>query len=117
MPEANPFLQLHDDLLYRIDERPHVALDRVAPGDPPAESSEGWVLTVDRQRIELPKPPPLPEPPVWEPLTLEPDWTGTTAGGDDVNALAPAYFDFRKSTIYGGTSEVQKTIIAKSVLG
>ena len=76
MPEANPFLQLHDDLLYRIDERPHVALDRVAPGDPPAESSEGWVLTVDRQRIELPKPPPLPEPPVWEPLTLEPGWTG-----------------------------------------
>ena len=76
MPEANPFLQLHDDLLHRIDERPHVALDRVAPGDPPAESSEGWVLTVDRQRIELPKPPPPPEPPVWEPLTLEPDWTG-----------------------------------------
>ena len=76
MPEANPFLQLHDDLLHRIAERPHVALDRVAPGDPPAESSEGWVLTVDRQRIELPKPPPPPEPPVWEPLTLEPGWTG-----------------------------------------
>lgn len=51
------------------------------------------------------------------PEALEPDWTGVTAGGDDLNALAPAYFDFRKSTIYGGTSEVQKTIIAKSVLG
>ena len=76
MPEANPFMQLHDDLLQRINERPHVALDRVAPGDPPAESSEGWVLTVDRQRIELPKPPPAPEPPVWEPLTLEPNWAG-----------------------------------------
>ena len=76
MPEANPFLQMHGDLLQRINERPHVALDRVAPGDPPAESSEGWVLTVDRQRIELPKPPPAPEPPVWEPLTLEPGWTG-----------------------------------------
>ena len=76
MQEANPFLQLHGDLLQRIRERPHVALDRVAPGDPPAESSEGWVLTVDRQRIELPKPPPAPEPPVWEPLTLEPAWTG-----------------------------------------
>ena len=76
MPETNLFLQMHDDLLQRIDTRPHVALDRVSPGDPPAESSEGWVLTVDRQRIELPKPPPPPEPPVWEPLTLEQAWSG-----------------------------------------
>ena len=76
MPEANPFLQMHGDLLQRINERPHVALDRVAPGDPPAESSEGWVLTVDRQRIELPKPPPAPEPPEWETLAVESGWSG-----------------------------------------
>lgn len=51
------------------------------------------------------------------PEALELGWSGETAGGEDINALAPAYFDFRKSTIYGGTSEVQKTIIAKSILG
>jgi alkylation response protein AidB-like acyl-CoA dehydrogenase len=51
------------------------------------------------------------------PEALEEGWQGATAGGNDVNALASSYFDFRKSTIYGGTSEVQKTIIAKSILG
>jgi alkylation response protein AidB-like acyl-CoA dehydrogenase len=31
--------------------------------------------------------------------------------------LAPAYFNFRKTTIYGGSSEVQRNIIAQMVLG
>lgn len=54
---------------------------------------------------------------VYLPEALEPGWNGETPAGVDVNALAPSYFDFRKTTIYGGTTEVQKTIIAKSVLG
>src|SRR6266404_1444028 len=47
---------------------------------------------------------------------LEPGYTGETAGGDHLNALAAQYFDLRKVSIYGGTSEVQKNIIAKSHL-
>jgi len=30
---------------------------------------------------------------------------------------APKYLNFRKVTIYGGTNEIQKNIIAKAVLG
>ncbi|CAM5187767.1 hypothetical protein OURE66S_03102 [Oligella ureolytica] len=32
-------------------------------------------------------------------------------------AASANYFDMRKTTIYGGTTEVQKTIIAKMLLG
>ncbi len=31
--------------------------------------------------------------------------------------LAPHYFNWRKSSIYGGSNEIQKNIIAKLVLG
>jgi alkylation response protein AidB-like acyl-CoA dehydrogenase len=30
---------------------------------------------------------------------------------------APNYFNFRKVSIYGGSNEIQKNIIAKAVLG
>jgi pimeloyl-CoA dehydrogenase large subunit len=42
------------------------------------------------------------EPPVG------PDWAGP---------IAPTYFNYRKVSIYGGTNEIQKNIIAKAVLG
>ena len=42
---------------------------------------------------------------------------GAVAGSSDLNGLAAQYFDLRKVSIYGGTNEVQKNIIAKSVLG
>src|SRR6202521_5985470 len=32
-------------------------------------------------------------------------------------ALAPAYFNMRQTTIYGGSNEIQKNIIAKAILG
>ncbi|MCH8183071.1 MAG: acyl-CoA dehydrogenase family protein [Proteobacteria bacterium] len=32
-------------------------------------------------------------------------------------ALAPTYFNWRKASIYGGSNEIQKNIIAKAVLG
>jgi alkylation response protein AidB-like acyl-CoA dehydrogenase len=32
-------------------------------------------------------------------------------------AAAAAYFDMRKTAIYGGTNEVQKGIIAKQIIG
>jgi len=48
---------------------------------------------------------------------LEPGFEGATAGGTHLNNVAPQYFDMRKVSIYGGTNEVQKNLIAKSVLG
>lgn len=51
------------------------------------------------------------------PEALEIDYYGETAGGAFLNALAAQYFDLRKVAIYGGTNEVQKNLISKSVLG
>jgi alkylation response protein AidB-like acyl-CoA dehydrogenase len=48
---------------------------------------------------------------------LDSGFHGTTAGGTHLNSVAPQYFDIRKVSIYGGTNEVQKNLIAKSVLG
>ncbi len=42
------------------------------------------------------------EPPV------RPDWAAS---------IAPTYFNWRKISIYGGTNEIQKNIIAKAILG
>jgi alkylation response protein AidB-like acyl-CoA dehydrogenase len=36
---------------------------------------------------------------------------------DEISAIAPNYFILRAASIYGGASEVQKTIIAKAMLG
>ena len=39
---------------------------------------------------------------------IAPDYAGT---------IAPAYFNWRKISIYGGSNEIQRNIIAKAVLG
>ena len=39
---------------------------------------------------------------------IGPDWAGT---------VAPTYFNWRKISIYGGSNEIQKNIIAKAILG
>jgi alkylation response protein AidB-like acyl-CoA dehydrogenase len=41
-------------------------------------------------------------------LPIEPDYAASAA---------PSYFNFRKVSIYGGSNEIQKNIIAKAVLG
>ncbi|HEY6982882.1 acyl-CoA dehydrogenase family protein [Reyranella sp.] len=38
-------------------------------------------------------------------------------GGDHVDDVAPRYFNNRKTTIYGGSSEVQRNVLAKAMLG
>jgi alkylation response protein AidB-like acyl-CoA dehydrogenase len=38
-------------------------------------------------------------------------------GPEGADAVAPRYFNGRKVTIYGGSSEVQRNIMAKVVLG
>ena len=40
-----------------------------------------------------------------------------SVGPDWADAIAPGYFNYRKVTIYGGSSEVQRGIIAKAILG
>lgn len=45
-------------------------------------------------------------------------WGDLSPVGPDYAApLLPHYFDWRKSSIYGGSNEIQKNIIAKAVLG
>jgi pimeloyl-CoA dehydrogenase large subunit len=44
----------------------------------------------------------------WNEPTVGPDWAG---------AIAPAYFNTRKVSIYGGSNEIQRGIIAKAILG
>ena len=45
------------------------------------------------------------------------DWQEEAIGPEEAAVLAPHYFDWRKSSIYGGSNEIQKNIMAKAVLG
>jgi alkylation response protein AidB-like acyl-CoA dehydrogenase len=38
-------------------------------------------------------------------------------GADYAAAAAPTYFNMRKVSIYGGSNEIQRNIIAKAILG
>jgi pimeloyl-CoA dehydrogenase large subunit len=44
-------------------------------------------------------------------------WNEPPVGPDWGPSLAPSYFNTRKVSIYGGTNEIQKNIIAKAILG
>ena len=49
---------------------------------------------------------------------MEAGWQGDFPGGVVDNApLASTYFNMRKTTIYGGSNEVQRNIVAQTVLG
>ncbi|MHA1537190.1 MAG: acyl-CoA dehydrogenase family protein [Alphaproteobacteria bacterium] len=48
---------------------------------------------------------------------FEPGWNEAPIGPDYAMKLAPTYFNWRKASIYGGSNEIQKNIIAKMVLG
>ena len=49
---------------------------------------------------------------------MEAGWQGDFPGGVTANApLASTYFNLRKTTIYGGSNEVQRNIVAQTVLG
>ncbi|HMS05711.1 MAG TPA: acyl-CoA dehydrogenase family protein [Burkholderiaceae bacterium] len=49
---------------------------------------------------------------------MEAGWQGNFPGGSVMNApLAATYLNFRKTTIYGGSNEVQRNIVAQTVLG
>jgi len=44
-------------------------------------------------------------------------WNEPPIGPDWAPPFAPAYFNTRKVSIYGGSNEIQRNIIAKAVLG
>jgi pimeloyl-CoA dehydrogenase large subunit len=53
-------------------------------------------------------------------LPYEPDLEGRNEppiGPDWAAPLAPMYFNWRKASIYGGSNEIQRNIIAKAILG
>ena len=51
------------------------------------------------------------------PDSFEAGWNEEPIGPDYAATLAPEYFNWRKSSIYAGSNEVQKNIISKMVLG
>jgi alkylation response protein AidB-like acyl-CoA dehydrogenase len=48
---------------------------------------------------------------------MEAGWQGDHVGAAHCAPLAPTYFNYRKTTIYGGSNEVQRNIVAQTVLG
>jgi alkylation response protein AidB-like acyl-CoA dehydrogenase len=48
---------------------------------------------------------------------MEAGWQGEHVGAAHVAPLAATYFNYRKTTIYGGSNEVQRNIVAQVVLG
>ncbi|RMD48026.1 MAG: pimeloyl-CoA dehydrogenase large subunit [Alphaproteobacteria bacterium] len=53
----------------------------------------------------------------WIPEALEPGWNGEPVGPDHALNAAAIYFNERKISIYGGSNEIQRNIIAKAMLG
>lgn len=53
----------------------------------------------------------------FDPAFLEGESAHSAAGDDDAAPLAPYYFNFRKTSIYGGSNEIQKNIITQMILG
>jgi alkylation response protein AidB-like acyl-CoA dehydrogenase len=48
---------------------------------------------------------------------MEAGWQGEYVGAAHCAPLASNYFNYRKTTIYGGSNEVQRNIVAQTVLG
>ena len=70
--------------------------------------------TITELLLELVGPYALP----YQPEYLEDErWNEPPVGPEWAGALAPAYFNYRKVSIYGGSNEIQHNIIAKAILG
>jgi pimeloyl-CoA dehydrogenase large subunit len=53
----------------------------------------------------------------YQPEQEEEGWNEPSIGPEWAGAIAPTYFNWRKISIYGGSNEIQKQIIAKAILG
>ena len=58
---------------------------------------------------------PLATPFVYE--AMEAGWQGNLVSPPELMATAGTYFNYRKTTIYGGSNEVQRNIVSQTVLG
>ena len=54
---------------------------------------------------------------VWVQEAMDAGWQGDLAVPSTLLPLAGTYFNIRKTTIYGGSNEVQRNIVAQTVLG
>jgi alkylation response protein AidB-like acyl-CoA dehydrogenase len=69
--------------------------------------------TLTELMIEAAGPMALP----FDPAYLEGEHEHSVAGDDDAAPLAPHYFNVRKTSIYGGSNEIQRNIITQMILG
>ena len=53
----------------------------------------------------------------WQSEVLSPEYEGPTAAPEECVTTMAEYINSRSTTIYGGTAEIQRGIIAKHVLG
>ncbi|HZH26779.1 MAG TPA: acyl-CoA dehydrogenase family protein [Azospirillaceae bacterium] len=53
----------------------------------------------------------------FQPDAMEEGWNGEPVGPEHAAPVAPTYFNWRKVSIYGGSNEIQRNILAKAVLG
>jgi pimeloyl-CoA dehydrogenase large subunit len=54
----------------------------------------------------------------YDPAVVDPDRAPDPAFGEPwIARAAPTYFNWRKTSIYGGSNEIQRNIIAKAILG
>ena len=53
----------------------------------------------------------------WVKEAMAAGWQGEHVGAAHCAPLAATYFNYRKTTIYGGSNEVQKKLVAQTVLG
>lgn len=53
----------------------------------------------------------------FDPAYLDGSREHSAAGDDDAAPLAAQYFNYRKTSIYGGSNEIQKNIISQMILG
>jgi alkylation response protein AidB-like acyl-CoA dehydrogenase len=69
--------------------------------------------TISELLLEVVGPYALPS----EPDQDEDRWNEPPGGREWAGTAAPTYFNTRKVSIYGGSNEIQKNIIAKAILG
>ena len=53
----------------------------------------------------------------FRPETRDGGWHGEPVGPEYAAAAAAVYFNYRKTSIYGGSNEIQRNIISQMVLG
>jgi pimeloyl-CoA dehydrogenase large subunit len=98
-----------------------VAAERTRKGNKPDPASSILKIkgseiqqTISELLLEVVGPYALP----YQPEYLDDErWNEPPVGPDWAPSLAPSYFNMRKVSIYGGTNEIQKNIIAKAILG